>query len=174
MLIGRRGCRTRTTTGSGNVTLGVLEVLLRIQSRQFLRSVNASNDYSYFDSPRSGAPITNSTNVVPRIAVPNIRIPGYLDGLLVWGAVPVPVRPHPFLPPPSLSLPPSLHRTRANSLPLSLPFPPSIAVGLPLSLFLPPSSIAVELPLSLSLPPSFSLLPSLHPVLTMIIQARQP
>lgn len=52
---------SRTTTqasqGSGPRTLSVYEALIRIESRQFLREMNASSDYSYLDTPRSGAPI---------------------------------------------------------------------------------------------------------------------
>ncbi len=37
--------------------ISVYEALLRIESRQFLREMNATLDYSYLDTPRSGAPI---------------------------------------------------------------------------------------------------------------------
>lgn len=52
-------CRS---TSNNNVSLdlpeiSVYEALLRIESRQFLRELNATEDYSYLDTPRSGAPI---------------------------------------------------------------------------------------------------------------------
>jgi hypothetical protein len=37
--------------------LSVMEALIRIESRQFLKELNATLDYSYLDTPRSGAPI---------------------------------------------------------------------------------------------------------------------
>ena len=37
--------------------ISVYEALLRIESRQFLREMNATLDYSYLDTPRSGASI---------------------------------------------------------------------------------------------------------------------
>ena len=37
--------------------ISIYEALLRIESRQFLREMNATQDYSYLDTPRSSAPI---------------------------------------------------------------------------------------------------------------------
>lgn len=38
--------------------INVLEALLRISSRQFLQELNSTLDFSYLDTPTSGAPIT--------------------------------------------------------------------------------------------------------------------
>ncbi|EIE21885.1 hypothetical protein COCSUDRAFT_56332 [Coccomyxa subellipsoidea C-169] len=77
--------------GSGAPKVSVYEALLRIESRQFLREMNASSDYSYLDTPRSSAPISNTTNIVPRLAEPNTHIPAFLDNGIAWGGQPVAV-----------------------------------------------------------------------------------
>ncbi|CAK0785369.1 hypothetical protein CVIRNUC_008577, partial [Coccomyxa viridis] len=92
------------STSKNNVSLqppeiSIYEALLRIESRQFLREMNATQDYSYLDTPRSSAPISNTTNIVPRLAEANGRIPAYVDMLPAWGSKPVAGLPR--------SLPPS-------------------------------------------------------------------
>ncbi|KAK9918851.1 hypothetical protein WJX75_007510 [Coccomyxa subellipsoidea] len=87
--------RDQTTESAGQGTtprrISVYEALIRIESRQFLREMNATSDYSYLDTPRSGAPISNTTNIVPRLAEPNTHIPAYLDNHVAWGGQPVAV-----------------------------------------------------------------------------------
>jgi hypothetical protein len=36
---------------------------------------------------------SNTTNIVPRLAEANARIPAYLDSRLAWGSQPIAVRP---------------------------------------------------------------------------------
>lgn len=52
-------CRStsKNNVSSSPPVISVYEALLRIESRQFLREMNATLDYSYLDTPRSGAPI---------------------------------------------------------------------------------------------------------------------
>ena len=65
----RRG--TAPQQGAGAVrALGVAEALLRIQTRQFLREMNMSLDFSFLDTPRSGAPIRCCMPVSPDQARP--------------------------------------------------------------------------------------------------------
>ena len=56
-------CRS---TSKNNVSLhppeiSIYEALLRLESRQFLREMNATQDYSYLDTPRSSAPIRQAS-----------------------------------------------------------------------------------------------------------------
>ena len=37
-------------------------------------------------------PCSNTTNIVPRLAEANTRIPAYLDNRLAWGSQPIAVR----------------------------------------------------------------------------------
>ena len=41
--------------------ISIYEALLRIESRQFLRAMNATQDYSYLDTPRPSAPIRQAS-----------------------------------------------------------------------------------------------------------------
>ena len=70
-----------------------MDVLVSINSQQLLTQMNSSLDYSYLDTPQIDAPITNSTDIVPRQNEPNPHMPAYVNNTLAWGGVPVAVRP---------------------------------------------------------------------------------
>ena len=64
--------------------ISIYEALLRIESRQFLREMNATQDYSYLDTPRSSAPIRQALGKAPLrlLHLPDTRICG--DCPLEW------------------------------------------------------------------------------------------
>ena len=81
----------RVTCRPAGQGLRVMELLVRISSQQLLAQMNSSLDYSFLDTPRSNATISNHTNIVPREAAANTRIPAFLNTTLIWGGVPVAV-----------------------------------------------------------------------------------
>ncbi len=82
--------RNSSVPASGG--FAAVEVLLRVTSIQnFLTTMNSSLDFSYMETARTGA-VTNRSAVVPRRAEANPRLPAYLDGVVVWGGVPIAVQ----------------------------------------------------------------------------------
>ena len=64
------------------------QIRLASQKRRF----ENTSCCSHLDTPRTDAPITNATTIIPRQAEPNMRFPAFLDGSLSWGTLPVQAR----------------------------------------------------------------------------------
>ena len=45
-------------------------------------------DYSFLETPE--LPVDSNSTIIPRRALPNPRIPAFLNGTLVWGTLPAP------------------------------------------------------------------------------------
>ncbi len=70
----------------------MIELLLRVNSTQpFTTTIDSDLDYSYIETERTEAPITNTTTVIPRQAEPNVKLPAFLEGTLAWGGLPISV-----------------------------------------------------------------------------------
>ena len=83
----------RTVNAQISKALSVVELLLQINSTQpFITSMNSDLDFSYLETERTDAPITNTTTIIPRQAEPNVKLPAYLGGDLAWGGQPISVR----------------------------------------------------------------------------------
>lgn len=89
---------TLQPTGAGAVApvfltqegLDVSDVLLEISTVNSSAILDPTKDYSFQETPVLQLPgNSNSSSIVPRRALPNVRIPGYLMGNLVWGALPM-------------------------------------------------------------------------------------
>ncbi|KAK9807897.1 hypothetical protein WJX72_012460 [[Myrmecia] bisecta] len=99
--------------------VNVMEVLIRVQTRQFLAQMNSTLDYSFFDTPSSAHVAGNDTNIEPRVAIPNVRIPVLLDGTMVWGSEPtsIPLYSPPAAAPPQAANQPSYVQCADTSTP---------------------------------------------------------
>lgn len=97
---------TLLPTGDGAVPalflgtgLDVMDILLTITTKSGITTLNSTQDYSFLDTPVLQQQINATTaatggngtsTIVPRRAEPNVNIPAYLDGALVWGNLPTP------------------------------------------------------------------------------------
>lgn len=82
----------RTLNQSNTGDLPAIELLLQINSTQpFTTTMRSDQDFSYIDTPRTSAPITNATTIIPRQAEANPKLPAFVDGRLAWGGQPVAV-----------------------------------------------------------------------------------
>lgn len=68
--------------------LDVLDLLLTITTKAGVTLLNASQDYSFLDTPTPDEPLDASASVVPRRALPNPKLTADLRGRLVWGVSP--------------------------------------------------------------------------------------
>lgn len=98
---------TLLPTGDGAVPalflgtgLDVMDILLTITTKSGITTLNSTQDYSFLDTPilqqqinattaATGGNVTST--IVPRRAEPNVNIPAFLDGSLVWGNLPTPL-----------------------------------------------------------------------------------
>lgn len=66
--------------------IDVMDLLVTITTRQGLVTLNSSADYSFLDTPE--LPTEGNATIVKRRAVTNPRIPAFVNGTQVWGALP--------------------------------------------------------------------------------------
>lgn len=63
---------------------------MRIQTLQFLEELDGEADFSYINTTITSR--STNTTIVPRQAIPNAKIPAFVNDQVVWGGVPDAVR----------------------------------------------------------------------------------
>ncbi|PSC71845.1 serine threonine kinase [Micractinium conductrix] len=68
--------------------IDIMDVLVTLTTKRGVALLNSTQDFSFLETPELEVP-PNST-IIPRRALPNPRIPAFLNGTLVWGSLPAP------------------------------------------------------------------------------------
>ncbi|KAK9827455.1 hypothetical protein WJX74_003381 [Apatococcus lobatus] len=84
--IGSLQSASRPSNNTSQRNFRTLEVLLRIQTLQFLEELDGEADFSYINTTITSS--STNTTIVPRQAIPNAKIPSFINDQVVWGGVP--------------------------------------------------------------------------------------
>lgn len=69
--------------------LDVVDLLLTLTTKPGVALFNSTQDYSFLDTPQLDVDLGDTnTTIVPRLALPNPRLPAYLSGKMAWGTPP--------------------------------------------------------------------------------------